>query len=145
MDGLARERPLSPWERDRVRGALLPCILSVMSRIETSRQLRRRSTDVERLLWSKMRDRQLAGAKFRRQHPIGPYIVDFLCLEQRLVIELDGGQHAHRSRQDADRDQWLELRGYRVLRFWNNDAMRNVEGVLQRISEVLERDADSEP
>jgi adenine-specific DNA-methyltransferase len=116
-----------------------------MSRTETSRQLRRRSTDVERLLWRRLRDRQLAGAKFRRQHPIGPYIVDFLCLEQRLVIELDGGQHARRSRQDARRDQWLESRGYRILRFWNSDAMRNVEGVLHRISEVLERDADSEP
>ena len=116
-----------------------------MSRIETSRRLRRRSTDVERLLWSRPRDRQLAGAKFRRQHPIGPYIVDFFCLEQRLVIELDGGQHARRSRHDAKRDHWLESRGYRVLRFWNNDAMRNVEGVLQRISLVLDEDADPEP
>lgn len=116
-----------------------------MSRTETSRQLRRRSTDVERLLWSKLRDRQLAGAKFRRQHPIGPYIVDFLCLEQHLVVELDGGQHARRWRQDAKRDQWLESRGYRVLRFWNNDAMRNVEGVLDRISRVLDGNTDSEP
>src|SRR5581483_1370190 len=93
-----------------------------------ARQLRKSMTDAERRLWSKLRGQQLAGLKFRRQAPIGPYIVDFVCLERKLVVEVDGGQHA-RDGTDDRRTAWLEREGYRVIRFWNNDILRNTEGV----------------
>ena len=96
-------------------------------------QLRRNQTHVERLLWRAPRDRQLGGMKFRRQVPIGAYIVDFLCLEAMLIIELDGGQHT--SETDEPRQTWLEQQGYRVLRFWNNEVTENLVGVLTVIGE----------
>ena len=86
-------------------------------------------TDAERKLWLALRDRRLAGYKFRRQVPVGPFIVDFVSYHARLVIEVDGGQHAE-SPRDARRDQWLAVNDFRVLRFWNNDVLRNIEGVL---------------
>jgi very-short-patch-repair endonuclease len=98
-----------------------------------ARQLRSASTDAERLLWFRLRGRRLAGLKFRRQHPLGPYIVDFVCLEERIVVEADGGQHAAAENQDAERDGWLRAQGFTVLRFWNNDIMENLEGVLEAI------------
>jgi very-short-patch-repair endonuclease len=101
-----------------------------------SRRLRRDATDAERRLWYRLRSRQIAGAKFVRQDPIGPYVVDFACREQRLIIEVDGGQHATDAR-DAVRDQWLADRGYRVLRFWNNDVLSNTQGVLETIAAAL--------
>jgi very-short-patch-repair endonuclease len=79
---------------------------------------------------------QIDGYKFRRQQPIGNYIVDFVCLEKRLIVELDGGQHAE-SDYDAKRDAWLSEQGFSVLRFWNNDVLKNVEGVTERIFEKL--------
>jgi very-short-patch-repair endonuclease len=101
-----------------------------------ARQLRRRSTDVERKLWYRLRSRSILGLKFVRQEPIGPYIVDFVCREHRLIIELDGGQHAESTR-DIVRDRCLSDRGYRVLRFWNNDVTGNVDGVLESIVTAL--------
>jgi len=88
-----------------------------------ARELRTHPTDAERRLWQKLKRRQIAGIKFRRQLPIGPYIVDFVCLERRLVVEVDGGQHLEQIPQDEQRSQWLRAQGFRVLRFWNNDAL----------------------
>jgi len=98
-------------------------------------QLRREQTDVEQRFWLAVRNRRLAGVKFRRQATIGAYIVDFLCIEKGLIIELDGGQHDAAS--DANRTHFLEKRGYRVLRFWNNDVVENFDGVLQAVTEAL--------
>jgi very-short-patch-repair endonuclease len=89
-------------------------------------------TDAERRLWSVLRSRRLQGYKFRRQRPIGPFIVDFVCIEHRLVIEADGGQHLD-SDYDARRTAWLEAREWRVLRFWNNDILANTEGVQEAV------------
>ena len=107
------------------------------SKTEITRKLRRNSTDAEKRMWRELRDQQLGGAKFRRQHPIGPYIVDFCCLERRVVVELDGGQHAVRSASDQRRDRWFETQGYQVLRIWNHEVMANIEGALRRILEVI--------
>ncbi len=98
-------------------------------------RLRRDQTDVEQRFWLAVRDRRLAGMKFRRQATIGPYVVDFLCIEKRLIVELDGGQHDEIV--DANRTRFLEERGYRVLRFWNNDVVENFDGVLQTVIEAL--------
>jgi very-short-patch-repair endonuclease len=94
-----------------------------------SRRLRRDSTDAERVLWAALRARQLDGLKFVRQEPIGPYFADFVCRDARLVIELDGGQHAD-SAYDERRDAVMNDAGYRVLRLWNNEVMGNLEGAL---------------
>jgi adenine-specific DNA-methyltransferase len=102
-----------------------------------ARGLRQRQTDAERRLWARLRDRRLLGAKFTRQVPIGPYVVDFCCRETKLIIELDGGQHAARADYDAGRTAFLHALGYRVLRFWDDDALANTDGVLQRIAEAL--------
>jgi very-short-patch-repair endonuclease len=99
--------------------------------------LRRKSTDAERLLWRNLRDRQLYSEKVRRQHPIGPYIVDFVFLERKLIIEVDGGQHQIRRASDEKRDKWLIREGYTVLRFWNNDVLNNAEGILETIRKNL--------
>ena len=110
-----------------------------MNAIQFSRLLRSRSTDAERALWRGIRSRQLAGVKFRRQFPIGPYIVDFISFDVRLIIELDGGQHAEdkERKNDAKRDQWLEQQKFEVLRFWNTDVLTNTEGVLSRILDTI--------
>ena len=96
-----------------------------------ARKLRRRSTDAEQHLWRHLRSRQLEGAKFVRQFPIGAHIADFACREAHLVVELDGGQHSPEA--DAPRTACVESYGYRVLRFWNNDVLENIEGVLETI------------
>jgi very-short-patch-repair endonuclease len=95
--------------------------------LERARRLRREMTDAERRLWAMLRGSQLEGAKFRRQVPIGRYIADFACFKSKLIVELDGSQHAD-SAYDAERDAWLEAQGFRVLRFWNA-AMEEPEGV----------------
>ena len=104
-----------------------------------ARQLRRNLTPAESILWRHLANRQPVGAKFRRQHPIGPYIVDFACLEHGLVVEVDGGQHNRTARTKADdiRTAWLEQNGFTVLRFWNNDVTGNIEGVLHMITASL--------
>ena len=98
-----------------------------------ARSLRKNMTNVERLLWGELRCRQLQGFKFRRQHPLGRYIVDFVCIELKLVIELDGGQHSEQQDYDERRSQWLGQRGFKVVRFWNNDVIENLEGVMERL------------
>ncbi len=96
---------------------------------QNARSLRRNMTDAEKLLWRHLRMKQFECYKFRRQHPLGNYIVDFVCLEALLVLEVDGGQHADHSDSDAIRTQWLETKGFRVMRFWNNEVLENIEGV----------------
>ena len=100
-----------------------------------ARQLRARMTDAERKLWFALKDRRFAAFKFRRQVPIGPYI---LCFESRLIVEVDGGQHAE-SVRDVERDNWLVRNEFRVLRYWNNDVLQNLEGVLTSLAEQLDR------
>ena len=100
-----------------------------------ARELRRNMTKAERRLWRRLRGEQL-GVKFRRQQPIGRYIVDFVCLERRLVVEVDGGQHDG-SEYDRERDEWLEREGYRVVRFWDNEVMKEIEVVMEEIARVL--------
>ena len=102
-----------------------------------ARRLRRDQTDAEQKLWGRLRDRQLCGAKFRRQHPIGVFIVDFCCPQRKLVVELDGGQHAEPLAADQERSRFLEGQGYRVLRFWNHDVLTHTDAVLERIAEAL--------
>jgi very-short-patch-repair endonuclease len=102
-----------------------------------ARQLRQRSTDAERRMWSALRDRRLMKYKFRRQHPLVDFIVDFACTEYQLVIELGGGQHAD-SAGETRRTAWLEGQGWKVLRFWNNDVLGNTNGVIETILRTLE-------
>jgi very-short-patch-repair endonuclease len=102
-----------------------------------ARHLRQESTDAERLLWSRLRARRFFNLKFKRQQPLGAYIVDFVCFEAHLIIELDGGQHAQQLAYDRERDAWLAAQGFTVLRFWNNEAMNNLEGVLTKIAASL--------
>lgn len=103
------------------------------------RRLRKSATDAERKLWSILRSRRMAGLKFCRQYGIGPYILDFYCPERRLAVEVDGGQHADVPGQqhDAHRDSYLRELGIRVIRFWNNDVLQNIEGVGERIEEEV--------
>ena len=102
-----------------------------------ARQLRTQMTDAETRLWHALRGKQLAGYKFRRQQTLGAYIVDFVSLDAKLIVELDGGQHAEAVDYDMKRDAWLVSEGFRVLRFWNNDVMENLEGVLMNIVATL--------
>jgi very-short-patch-repair endonuclease len=104
-----------------------------------ARRLRRNATIAEQRLWYRLRSRSLYGMKFVRQEPIGPYIVDFVCREHRLIIEVDGGQHSENAR-DVIRDQWLLDHKYRVLRFWNNDVIGNIDAVLEMIASTLPHD-----
>ncbi|GBE35111.1 hypothetical protein BMS3Bbin06_01647 [bacterium BMS3Bbin06] len=101
-----------------------------------SRNLRKRETDAERLLWQHIRSKQIDGFKFRRQQCIGRYIVDFVCFERKAVIEVDGGQHSE-ERADKARDRWLNKEGFQVLRFWNNEVLLNLKGVLEVIRKFL--------
>ena len=113
-----------------------------MTRIRPSakthaRQLRTAMTDAERRLWQSLRLQQFDGYKFRRQHPLGHYVVDFVCLEAKLVVEVDGGQHSERQDYDASRTEWLSQRGLRVVRFWNHEVMNDIEAVKAVIWEAL--------
>ena len=101
---------------------------------ERARALRKTQTEAERVLWKHLRDRGLGGFKFRRQRPVGPYIVDLFCHEKNLIVELDGERKIY----DSERTAWLESQGYRVLRFWNTDVMSDVGSVAQVILRVLE-------
>jgi len=103
----------------------------------TAKRLRRQQTDAERILWFRLRGRRLLGWKFKRQVPIDRFIVDLVCADAKLIVELDGSQHAVRTLQDEERTKTLEAMGYLVLRFWNNDVMRNIEGVLEEILNTL--------
>jgi len=107
------------------------------SDVHRGRALRAAMTDPEIHLWVRLRGRQLDGFAFRRQIPMGPYVVDFVCFKARLVIEVAGGQHSMMTRGDGDRTCWLESRGFRVLRFWNPDVRQQTEAVLQEIRAAL--------
>ena len=109
--------------------------------LATARRLRAAMTDAERRLWQSLRLRQIDGHRFRRQHPLGPFVADFVCLESRLIVELDGGQHgdAEQARADEERTAWLATRGYRVIRFWNNDVFSNLDGVMEAIARAAGR------
>ena len=107
-----------------------------------AKELRSRMTDAEALLWMLLRDRRIAGAKFRRQHPAGRYILDYYCVEKKLAIELDGGQHGEAAEYDERRDSWLRSQGIRVLRFWNNQMLAETEAVMEGIYRaVVETDS----
>ena len=101
--------------------------------LNNAKILRHNQTEAEQRLWYHLRAHRFMGYKFKRQKPIGRYIVDFICMEQRLIIELDGGQHSEQVAYDWQRDAWLRGQGYSVLRFWNNDVMQQTESVLQQI------------
>jgi very-short-patch-repair endonuclease len=102
-----------------------------------SRALRQNMTEAERRVWQILRSHQMKGYKFRRQVPMGRYIVDFACHEARLIVEIDGGQHDRSSPREAERSRFLKSEGYRVLRFWNNEVLANLEGVHQAIADWL--------
>lgn len=95
-------------------------------------------TDAERAIWQSVRNRQLGGFKFRRQKPIGPFIVDFVCVEKKIVIEIDGGQHALNTKHDFKRSEFLRNKGYKILRFWNSDVLKEKNAVLEEILLHLE-------
>ena len=111
----------------------------------TAKALRKESTDTEKLLWKYLRAKRMKGYKFRRQEPIGRYIVDFVCQEKRLIIEVDGSQHSVERDRDKRRDNWLEGQGYKVLRFWNNEVLINTEGILEVIRDNLIPSPQSPP
>lgn len=100
---------------------------------ELARSLRKNQTNSEQVIWQQLRNRQLLGCKFRRQQVIGPFIVDFVCLEPKLVIEVDGGQHAEQQEYDQNRSQYLQQLGYRVLRFWNHEVLQDTPAVMEAI------------
>ena len=104
-----------------------------MTSTNKARSLRKNQTDAERLLWQKLRNRQLLNVKFRRQFPIEPYIADFVCLELKLIIALDGSQHFGQIAYDNKRSDFLKQRGFKIFRFWNNDVFKNTEGVMESI------------
>ena len=104
---------------------------------DRARALRRNQTEGERLLWNHLRGRRFHGLKFKRQVPVGRYVADFLSVEAKLIVELDGGQHAEQAAADAARTAVLEAHGYLVVRFWNNDVLSNIAGVLQELEIVL--------
>ena len=132
---LVRRATMKRRVNERTTGA--PASPTTEVPIARARALRVDLTNAERKLWYALRDRRFAGYKFRRQVPVGPYIADFLCYSARLVIEVDGGQHAESAR-DARRDRWLAENGFRVLRFWNNEVLQNLEGVWTVIFEALQ-------
>jgi len=109
---------------------------------DRARHLRRNPTDAELQLWQSLRRRRFSGHRFRRQRPIGKYIVDFVCVEKRLIIEVDGGHHFDQRTYDESRDRWLSSRGFRVLRFWDSDVLTSLDSVEQAIWQALE---DCEP
>ena len=110
--------------------------------ISRARSLRRNPTDAEKKLWSVLRLQQMDGHRFRRQQPGGASVVDFICLAEKLIIEVDGGQHASQTARDQARTAWLGSNGYRVLRYWNNDVLGNIDGVAETILAAL-RSGDS--
>jgi very-short-patch-repair endonuclease len=103
-----------------------------------ARKMRKNLTDAEKKLWRYLRLKNIGGNKFRRQQPIGKYIADFVCLDKKLIVEVDGGQHGEQVAYDDGRTAWLESQGYRVLRFWNNEVLQDTEVVLEVIVRTME-------
>lgn len=110
---------------------------------EKARQLRKALTPAERKLWAVIRNDQL-GVSFRRQHAIGPYIADFCCVKKKLIIEVDGSQHLEQVEYDEQRTKYLESLGYKVIRFWNNEVMKDLDGVIRAIWNALEEESKQE-
>ena len=110
--------------------------------MDTARRLRKTPTEAVAALWKHLRNRQLSRLRFRRQQPLGPYVVDFVCFEHRLIIEVDGGHHTEQVSKDAQRSDWIESQEFRVPRFWNNQVMEDVDAVRQAI---LDATADPSP
>ena len=104
---------------------------------KNAKAFRRRSTDTERKLWLVLRNRGFENLKFRRQHPLGKYIVDFVCLEKSFIIEVDGGGHADQKEKDNERTQWLESQGFKVVRFWNDEVLKETDAVVKAIAYAL--------
>jgi very-short-patch-repair endonuclease len=117
------------WPKDASREMINPPLPT--QTLHRARRLRSELTEAEKRLWSHLRSRQIRGLKFRRQHPIPPYIADFCCIEKKLIIELDGSQHGQQV--DEARSQYLERRGWKVVRYWDNDVLCNTESVLEAI------------
>ncbi len=115
----------------------MPHRLVPKENLSKARLLRSNMTEAERKIWYRFRAHRLGGYSFKRQMPVGPYIVDFVCLQARLIVEIDGGQHG--TGRDAARHDWLAKQNFRVLRFWNNDVHSNLDGVMQTIADVLKR------
>ncbi len=109
-----------------------------MALTHLARNLRKNQTDTEQILWLQLRNRRFLNYKFRRQFPVEPYIVDFICLELKLIIELDGSQHREQANKDIERTLFLNQRGFKVVRFWNNDLYNNLEGTLESIHLAIE-------
>ena len=112
-------------------------VIKVRNAIHNARILRSQATEAEKLLWSRLRRRQIENCKFRRQQPIGPFITDFVCLERNLVVELDGGHHVNQKCADSNRDSWIKKEGFKILRFWNNEVFENLSEVLETIRKHL--------
>ena len=108
-----------------------------MERRTRARELRRNATDAEVRLWRAISARKIAGVRFNRQVPIGPFICDFVCRGRRLIVEVDGGQHAEDAVGEESRTRYLQFEGYRIIRFWNNEILENLEGVVTEIGRVL--------
>ena len=104
-----------------------------MSHLDKAKRLRSQQTEAEQRLWYHLRAHRFMGLKFKRQKPVGRYIVDFICHERCLIVEVDGGQHAEQAEYDEKRDSWLREQGYRVLRVWNHEVMQQLDGVLEQI------------
>ena len=117
-------------------------VIKINSQIEKSRQLRKNMTSQERKLWNIIRERRFFGYRFRRQFPISSYIVDFVCREKRIIIEIDGGQHneIQNIEYDNKRTEFLKSEGFQVIRFWNNDVDNNMDGIYERLKEVFKID-----
>jgi len=109
-----------------------------------AKKLRTQMTDAERRLWYLLRAHRFSGYKFKRQVPIGRYVVDFVCFDRKVIVEADGGQHADNP-ADRSRDEWLQGQGFRVLRFWNNDVLKNTQAVMEVISNALETSGVQSP
>ena len=118
---------------------------NIRDKTALARIMRREQTEAERLLWQRLRGRQLEDIKFRRQQPLGPFIVDFISFERQLVIEIDGGHHNSQEivERDIDRTRWLEQHGYSVMRFWNNEVLANIEDVIEAIREESIKESPS--
>ena len=134
--------------RERARPALsvvegVRAALRQGQKISQSRTLRKNSTKAENVLWYHLRDNRLNGRKFRRQHTIGPFIVDFYCKELSLIVEVDGDVHAFQEARDAIREAYLEAQGYRVVRFANLDILRNLRGVLEMLGHLTKTDSEA--
>ena len=113
--------------------------------IKFAKSMRRQPTNAEALIWAALRGARMQGFKFKRQQPIGPYIVDFVCFEYGLIIEIDGGQHAEDVSADQHRSNWLQSQGFRILRFWNNEVIERRDDVLESIIRALREYPSPQP